>query len=126
MLWNCISTIKKNTTIETIAIIILLVHAAKLMAKVISAAVNGAYKISTIFPWIFPIIMDEEEWENACCITCIAIKPGAKKVINGNPKTWPLSFPIAKERTNRKSNEVTRGEITVCTTTIKNLKTSFL
>ena len=39
-----------NTIIETKAIIILLVHAAKFIAIVISPAVNGAYKISTIFP----------------------------------------------------------------------------
>ena len=24
---------------------------------------------------------DDEEWEKDCCITCIAIKPGARKVI---------------------------------------------
>ena len=39
-----------NTKMETNAMIILLVHAAKFVAKVISPAVNGAYKISTIFP----------------------------------------------------------------------------
>ena len=121
MLWNCISTIKINTIIETIAIITLLVHAAKLIATVISAAVNGAYRISTIFPWILPIIMDEEEWENACWITCIAIKPGAKKVMNGNPKTVPLSFPIANERTSKKSKEVTKGDIIVWIITIKGM-----
>ena len=44
------SMIKLNTIIDTKAIIILLVHAAKLVAKVISPAVNGAYKISTILP----------------------------------------------------------------------------
>ena len=42
--------IKLNTTIETKAIIILLVHAARFVARVISPAVNGAYKISTMFP----------------------------------------------------------------------------
>ena len=47
---NSSSTIKVKTAIETMAIITLLVHAAKFIAKVISAAVIGAYKISTIFP----------------------------------------------------------------------------
>ena len=81
----------------------LLVHDAKILANVISAAVNGAYKISTIFPCILPIIIDEDECENACCIICIAIKTRSKKVINGKPKTSPLSFPIAKERTKEKA-----------------------
>ena len=84
-----------NTVIETNAIIILLVQAAKFIAKVISADVNGAYKISTIFPWIFPIIIEEDECEKACCITCIEITPGARKFIKGKPKTSPLSDPIA-------------------------------
>ena len=44
----------------------LLVHAAKMIAMVTSPAVRGAYKISTIFPCIFQIIIDEDEWENAC------------------------------------------------------------
>ena len=91
----------------------LLVQAAKLVAKVTSPAGKGAYKTSTIFPCIFPIIIDEEEWEKACCITCIAIKPGAKNVIKGNPKTSPLSFPIASESTNQNKRDVTKGDITV-------------
>ena len=98
---------------ETKAIMKLLVQAAKLVAKVTSAAVKGAYKMSTIFPCILPIIIDEEEWEKACCITCIAIKPGAKNVIKGNPKTSPLSFPIASESTNKNKRDVTKGDITV-------------
>ena len=101
-------------------------HAAKFVARVISPAVNGAYKISTMLPWIFPIIIDDEEWEKACCITCIAIRPGARKVIKGKPKTSPLSDPIANERTSRNKSEVTSGEIIVCITTIKNRNTSFL
>ena len=125
-LWNSNSTIKLNTKIQTKAIITLLVQAAKVMAKVISPAVRGAYKISTILPWILPIIIEEEEWEKACCITCIAINPGARKVINGKPKTSPLSLPIARERTIKNKREVTSGDITVCMATIKNLKTSFL
>ena len=89
----------------------LLVKDAKFIAIVISAALKGAYKISTIFPCIFPIIMDEEECENACCITCMAINPGARKLINGNPKTSPLSLPIANERTNKNKRDVTKGDI---------------
>ena len=79
-----------------------------------------------MLPWIFWIIILELECEKACCITCIAIRPGARKVIKGNPKISPLSFPIASESTNKNSSEVTKGEITVWTATIKNLKTSFL
>ena len=45
---------------DTIAIIMLLVIAAKFVAKVISVEVKGAYKISTIFPCIFPIIIEED------------------------------------------------------------------
>ena len=98
---------------ETKAIMKLLVQAAKLVAKVTSPAVKGAYKMSTIFPCIFPIIIDEEECEKACFITCIAIQPGAKNVIKGKPKTSPLSFPIASESTNKNKRDVTKGDITV-------------
>ncbi len=115
-----------NTAIATVAIITLLVHAAKFVAKVISAAVKGAYKISTILPCILPIIIDEDEWEKACCITCIAIKPGAKKLMKEKPKTSGLSLPIANVSTNKKSKEVINGEIIVCIATIRNLRTSFL
>ena len=89
------------------------VQAAKLVANVISAAVNGAYNMSTILPCIFPIIIDDEECEKACCITCIAINPGARKLINGTPKTAPLSLPIATVRTNKNNKEVTKGEMIV-------------
>ena len=39
---------KLNTTIQAVVIKKLLVHAAKLIAKVISAAVKGAYKTSKL------------------------------------------------------------------------------
>ena len=102
------------------------VHAARFVANVISMAVSGAYKISTILPCILPIIIDDDECENDCCITCIAINPGARKLINENPKTSPLSFPIANERTNKNKSEVTIGEIIVWIATIRNLSTYFL
>ena len=46
---------------EIKAIIMLLVTDASVIAIVTSPADNGAYKISTIFPCIFPIIKDDEE-----------------------------------------------------------------
>ena len=98
---------------DTAAIIKLLVTPAKIVANVTSLADNGAYKISTMFPCILPIIIDDEVWEKACCIICIAISPGARKVINGNPKASPLSFPIANESTIRNKIADTRGEIIV-------------
>ena len=110
----------------TIPIIKLLVVAAKATASVTSPADKGAYKISTMFPCIFPIIKDEEEWEKACWIICIAINPGARKVIKGKPSISDLPPPIATARTIRKSNEVIIGDKSVCTQTIKNLSTSFL
>ena len=55
-----------NTIIVTIAIITLLVTAASETERVTSAGESGAYKISTIFPCIFPIIKDEEECEKDC------------------------------------------------------------
>ena len=112
--------------IETTAIIILLVTAAKAIEIVTSAADRGAYKISTIFPWILAIINPDDEWENDCCITCIAISPGAKKLMNGIPSTLPLASPIAKESTNKKRSAEISGEKIVCIQTFKNLKTSFL
>jgi hypothetical protein len=43
----------------------------------------------------------------------IAIRPGARKLINGTSSTFPLSLPIAKERTNKNSREVIKGEKSV-------------
>ena len=40
----------------------------------------------------------------------MATKPGAKKLMNGTPKTLPLSVPMANDNTNRKSNAEIRGE----------------
>ena len=111
---------------DTIPIIKLLVAEARATAVVTSPADKGAYKISTIFPCIFPIIKDEEEWEKACWMTCIAIKPGAKKVINGKPKTSPLLFPIANDKTKRNKRDETIGDKRVWTQTLRNLKTSLL
>ena len=104
----------------------LLVIAANVTASVTSAGESGACKISTIFFWIFPIIKDEEEWENDCWIICIAIKPGARKLINEVPKTSPLSFPMAKFKTAKNNKAEIIGEKIVWIQTIKNLKTSFL
>ena len=42
----------------------------------------------------------------------MAIRPGARKVIKGNPKTSPLSLPMANVSTNKKRSEVTSGETT--------------
>ena len=56
----------------------------------------------------------------------MAIKPGAKKLINETPKTSPLSLPIARDNTSKKSSAEMSGEKIVCIHTIKNLNTSFL
>ena len=40
-------------------------------------------KYQQYFLEFFPIIIDEEEWEKACCITCMEIRPGARNVIKG-------------------------------------------
>ena len=40
----------------------------------------------------------------------MATKPGARKLIKGTPRTLSLSVPIAKDRTNKKSNAETSGE----------------
>ena len=52
---------KENTIIEIIVIIILLVTAANIIAKVTSIAERGASKVSIIFPCIFPIIKEDDE-----------------------------------------------------------------
>ena len=107
------------------AIITALVTEANETAMVTSAADKGAYKRSTIFPWIFPIIKEDDEWEKDCWITCIEINPGAKNVIKDTPRISPLSAPIAKDKTNKKSKEEMSGEKSVCAHTLRNLKTSF-
>ena len=40
----------------------------------------------------------------------MAISPGAKKVIKEWPNTSPLSFPIAKVRTDKNNKLETRGD----------------
>ena len=49
-----------------------------------------------------------------------------RELVKENPKTSPLSFPMAKESTSKNNSEVTSGEITVCIATIKNRYVSFL
>ena len=73
----------EKIVIDTAAIRRLLVTAANIIESVTSLAERGANNMSTILPWIFPIMIDDDECENACWMICIAIKPGAKKVING-------------------------------------------
>ena len=41
------------------------------------------------------------------------------------PSTSPLSVPIAKDKTNKNSNEEISGEKSVCAQTFKNLNVSF-
>ena len=120
------STKNEKTIIEIKDIIKLLVAAAKIIDKVTSLGDKGAYSISTIFPCIFPIIIEDEEWEKACCIICIQISPGARKVIKGTPKTSPLSFPIASDKTSKNNSAEIRGENNVCIHTTKKRNTSFL
>ena len=56
-----ISTKNEKTIIEIKDIIRLLVVAAKIIDKVTSTGDKGAYSISTMFPCIFPIMMEDEE-----------------------------------------------------------------
>ena len=83
------------------------------MDMVTSPGERGAAIISTIFPIIFPINSEEDEWENACWIICIAIKPGARKLIKDTPRTFPLSLPIANEITNKNKIAVIYAEGTI-------------
>ena len=120
-----ISIIIEKITIDIIEINNALVTAAKIIDKLTSPAERGAPTRSTILPITLPINKEEEEWENACWIICIAINPGAKNSINGTPKTLGLSLPIAKEITDKNKIEVTIGPIIVCPNTDKNLSVSF-
>ncbi len=54
----------------------------------------------------------------------MAIRPGAKKLIKGKPNTSPLSFPIARESTDKNNKLDISGESKVWAQTIKNLLTS--
>ena len=116
----------ESKIIEIIEIVIDLVIEAKITANVTSADDNGAPMRSTKFPITFPIKSEEDECEKACCITCIAIKPGARNSINVTPKTFGLSSPKAKDITKRKSIAVITGPITVWPKTDRNLKVSLI
>ena len=122
---------KENTDIGSLLIdineiIIPLMIAAKIIAIVTSDADKGAPIISTILPITFPIKSDDEECEKACCITCIAIKPGAKNSIKLTPKTPSLLSPIARDITSKNNIAVIIGPTTVCPKTFRNLNVSFL
>ena len=52
-------------------------------------------------------------------MTCIEINPGAKKVMKDTPRISPLSAPMARDKTSKKSKDETRGEKIVCIQTIK-------
>ena len=45
----------------------------------------------------------------ACCITCIDISPGAKKLTKGKPNTKPLSSPQAIDITIKNRIPVSTG-----------------
>ena len=109
----CISTINENTIIEIIKITILLVTAANIIANDTSAADNGANKVSVMLPCILAIIKDDTECEKLCWITDIDIRPGARKLIKEKPNTSPLSFPIAKESTDKNNKLEISGERSV-------------
>ena len=120
------STNNLKQIIEIIQIIKDLVTEAKIIAKVTSAADNGLPIKSTILPMTLPINIDDEECEKACCITCIDMSPGAKKLTNGRPNTRPLSSPQAIDITIKNRIPVNVGPIIVWPNTIKNRKVSFL
>ena len=103
---------------------IALVIDASIIANVTSVAESGAPIKSTIFPITFPINIDEEECAKDCEINCMAIRPGAKNVINSTPNTSDLSVPIAKDITTRNRIAVTIGPTMVCPKTLKNLSVS--
>ena len=121
----CISTINEKTKTEIIRINMLLVTEANIIAKVTSAADNGAYKVSIIFPWIFAIINEEIECEKLCWTIDITIRPGAKKTINGKPSTAPLSLPIANVRTVKNNKLETSGDRIVWAHTTRKRLISF-
>ena len=121
-----ISIKNEKVITDAIAIIKLLVIEAKIIDIVTSVGESGAAIISTMLPIIFPIKIEDDECENACWITCIAIKPGARKLIKGTPNTLALSSPRAKEITNKKRTAEIIGANKVCAHTVKNLKISFL
>ena len=99
--WTLISTINQKIKIDKEQIIKALVTDAKTIDVITSVADKGAPIISTMLPITFPIKSDDEEWEKACCITCIAIKPGAKNSVKLTPKTPSLLSPIARDITSK-------------------------
>ena len=105
---------KKPTTIP-------LVMPPKISANVTSPGDNGGNKISTILPWIFEIIKEEDVFAKAFCIICIAISPGTKNVVNLCPKMSSLSEPIAILNTVKNNKRVIIGDTIVCIHTLKNL-----
>ena len=74
-----------------------------------------------MFPWILPIIKDDTEWLKDWVSMLIAINPGAKKIIKECPRTSPLSFPRAKDKTDKNNKLDTSGDRSVYCQTARNL-----
>jgi hypothetical protein len=52
----------------------------------------------------------DAEWLKEPPMICIAINPGARKLINGTPSIFALVLPIARDKTKRNNSDETIGD----------------
>jgi hypothetical protein len=52
----------------------------------------------------------DEEWLKEPPMICIAINPGARKLIKGTPNIFDLVLPIARDKTKRNNSDETIGD----------------
>ena len=107
-------------------VIIPLDTAAKIIETNISNGPIGVINKSIIFPCIFILIIELEEFEKEFCSELIIIKPGARKFIYKFASSLSNLLPITIEKTNININELKIGPIIVWAGIFRNLNVSFI
>ena len=82
--------------------------------------------MSTMLPWIFEIIIDDEVLAKEFWIIAMTMRPGARKCANGMPATVALPRPSARVKMARNSSTVTTGAKIVWVETFMKRWTSLL
>ena len=101
-----------------------LVAPPAIRARVSSAALRGASSRSAMFPCILLARIDDEVLAKAFCMTLIITSPGIMKVAKGRFAIFSSARPKARENMARSIRAVMAGVATVCTQTMRNLRTS--
>ncbi len=86
----------------------------------ISPGLSGGISVSTMLPWTFEIMIDDEVLAKAFWMTTIIRMPGARNWRNGTSPTGPRRAAKASPKTVMNSTEVATGARMVCAQTPRN------